>query len=63
MKPVVVADAGPLIALAKLQQLDLLLNLFSEVHLPNAVFVEVTRNQTRSDARSIRSFTADFRKG
>lgn len=57
MKPVVVADAGPLIALAKLQQLDLLLKLFSKIHIPDAVFVEATQNQTRSDARSIRSFT------
>ncbi len=45
----VVADAGPLIALADLAQLDLLRGLFSEVLLPPAVDREafVTRRRTR----------------
>ena len=45
MKPVIVADAGPLIALAKLQQLELLLKLFSAIYLPNAVLLEATRDR------------------
>ena len=62
MKPVVVADAGPLIALAKLQQLELLLKLFYAVYLPNAVLLEITRDSTRKDAQSIQIFTVKHLK-
>ncbi len=38
---VVVSNAGPLIALARIGQLQLLPSLFGNVHLPTAVHVEV----------------------
>ena len=36
----VVADAGPLIHLARINKLDLLHALFKEIHIPNAVKIE-----------------------
>jgi len=38
---VVLCDAGPLIALAKLNRLDLLAELYEEVQTPRAVYGEV----------------------
>ncbi len=40
----VVSNAGPLIALARIERLDLLEELFGEVIVPQAVYGEVTRN-------------------
>lgn len=40
-KPIVVADATPLIALAKLGQLAWLPDLFGEVLVPGAVYSEI----------------------
>lgn len=40
----VVSNAGPLIALARIEHLDLLEELFGEVIVPQAVYGEVTRN-------------------
>lgn len=56
MKPVVVSDAGPLIALAKLNLLGLLPQIFSTVYIPKTVFKEATKNQQREDAQRIASF-------
>lgn len=56
MKPIIVADTSPLIALAKLQQLQLLPAVFSSIHLPQQVLDEATCNLQRADARLIRSF-------
>jgi len=53
---IIVADASPLIALAKLNQMDLVLQLFSAIHLPKTVYLEVTQNQFRSDAQVLKSF-------
>lgn len=39
--PLVVCDAGPLMALGKLNRLDLLAAVFEEVHILYAVFDEV----------------------
>ena len=38
---IVVSNATPLVALNAIGSLDLLANLFIEVHLPNAVYEEV----------------------
>ena len=50
----VVADAGPLIALAKLNRLGLLADLFREILVPEAVAAECTVDSSRVDARRIR---------
>ena len=56
MKPIVVSDAGPLIALAKLDLLSLLPQIFSIIYIPETVFEEATKNQQREDARIIANF-------
>ena len=56
MMPVVVADTGPLIALAKLQLLSLLTSVFSYVYVPEQVAFEATRQCERDDAQAILSF-------
>lgn len=42
LKPVIIADSGPLISLAIINQLDLLKQLFKRVIIPPAVWDEVT---------------------
>lgn len=58
MRPVIVADTSPLIALAKLRQLHLLNGEFSGMHVPLVVLNEAIRDLQRSDARLIRDFAA-----
>lgn len=56
MKPIIVSDAGPLIALAKLECLGLLPHLFSRIYIPQTVFKEATKQQQRLDAQAISHF-------
>jgi len=56
MRPVVVSDAGPLIALAGCGQLELLVAVFGAVHIPQAVFDETTIDQSRRGAADIAAF-------
>ena len=56
MKAIIVADAGPLIALAKIEQLTLLPALFSEVHVPAYVLHEATGNLLMPRAAALRTF-------
>ena len=56
---VIVADAGPLIALAKLQKLGLLSDLFSEVFVPETVCAEVTVNPIHSEQAQLNAFLSD----
>jgi predicted nucleic acid-binding protein len=58
MPPVVVADAGPLIALARCQCLRLLPDVFAAIHLPRAVLEETTADLGRPGARDIAAFAA-----
>lgn len=55
-RPIIVADAGPLIALAKLEQLELLQQIFSAIHVPETVYLEVTHQQARDDAQLLTAF-------
>lgn len=56
MNKIIVSDASPLIALAKLDQLELLFVSFSEVHIPQAVVHEATRDRYRKDSEIIHDF-------
>ena len=48
--PIVLCNSGPLIALGKLNRLDLLAGLFGEVQIPGAVYEEaVTQGLTRGE--------------
>lgn len=56
---IVVTDAGPLIALGKLNRLDLLAGLYGEVQVPRAVYEEVVREglaRGTPDARAVQLF-------
>lgn len=57
MRPVVVSDAGPLIALAGCGQLELLVAVFGVVHIPQAVLDETTADQSRRGAADISAFS------
>lgn len=50
VRKVVVSDAGPLIALGRLDQLPLLPALFSRVHVPHAVLAECQARPLNADA-------------
>jgi len=55
---VIIADSGPLIALARIGQLDLLSQLSSKVIIPPEIWNEVTiRGSTLPGAREVRSIS------
>lgn len=49
----VVSNAGPLIALSRIERLDLIETLFGEVIVPRAVYGEVTRNPDLPGTRAL----------
>ena len=55
-RPIVVCDAGPLIALAGCRQLELLPQLFKAIHVPRSVLVESAADRSRSGATAIGNF-------
>ena len=55
-RPVVVSDAGPLIALACCGKLALLADVFDAIHIPQAVWDETTADRTRPGAFDIADF-------
>jgi uncharacterized protein len=59
-KSVIVADAGPLIALAKCEQLPLLSTLFGTVHVPHTVLMEATGGKPKPESESIRAFVMGY---
>ena len=60
MKPIIVADTGPLIALAKLHHLDLLPAIFDAVYVPQTVYDEATQDNYRNDADTIDKFIQSY---
>ncbi len=56
MKPVIVSDTSPLIALAKLDHLDLLFASFIAVYIPESVYREATQDRYRQDSQKIHDF-------
>ena len=61
-RPNVVADSGPLIALAGCEQLGLLPAVFAALHIPQAVLEETTIDLSRRGAREIASFARNHAK-
>ena len=64
MKPrpdvkIIIADTGPLIALARLHQLQLLAALFSKIYIPQVVLAEATVNTQYAEAEPILSFSTE----
>ena len=55
-RPVVVSDSGPLIALARCGQLELLLAVFEAIHVPQVVLDETTADRSRPGAIDIAAF-------
>lgn len=55
-RPVVVSDAGPLIALAGCGHLDLLVAVFDALHVPQVVLAETTADRSRPGAVDIAVF-------
>lgn len=58
MKSLIVADAGPLIALAKIEQLALLTVLFESVRIPAYVLHEAAGDVAMAGATAVRAFAA-----
>jgi len=56
MMKIIVSDTSPLIALAKLDHLDLLFVSFLEVHIPESVYHEATHDRYRQDSQKIHDF-------
>lgn len=55
-KKIIVADASPLIALAKLDHLPLLQRVFSALHVPEIVYTEVINDLSREDSKALKTF-------
>lgn len=55
-RPVVVADSGPLIALAGCGHLELLVAVFDVIHVPQVVLDEATADRSRPGAADIAAF-------
>ncbi|MDA8253039.1 MAG: DUF3368 domain-containing protein [Rhodospirillales bacterium] len=55
-RPVIVSDAGPLIALAGCGHLELLVAVFDAVHVPQVVLAETTADRSRPGAADIAAF-------
>ena len=55
----VIADAGPIFSLAIINKLDVLSELFEDVRIPQAVWVEITTDKTRPFYQKIHSFFKD----
>lgn len=49
----IVSNAGPLIALSRIERLDILFGLYGTITVPAAVFAELTRNLTMPGATEI----------
>lgn len=58
---IVLSNAGPLIALSKLNRLTLLSELYGTVHVPRTVQEEVVTAQGRPDALTARLFLQHYR--
>jgi uncharacterized protein len=60
MKRIIVADAGPLIALAKIEQIQLLDLIFERVHVPAIVLQETAGDLRKAGAQAVEDFVSRF---
>jgi uncharacterized protein len=60
VRRIIVADAGPLIALAKIEQIQLLDLIFERVHVPAIVLQECSGDLRRAGARTVDEFVSRF---
>ncbi|MPM76907.1 hypothetical protein SDC9_123906 [bioreactor metagenome] len=58
-KGVVIADAGPIISLALVNKLEILSELFDEVKIPDAVWLEVTHDENKPFVEKIKEYFRD----
>lgn len=58
-KGLVILDSGPIFSLAIVNQLEILNKLFDETYIPNAVYEEITKDQTTEHYQRI----ADYFQG
>ena len=58
-RELVVSDASPIFSLAAIGQLELLTHLFEEVYIANAVWEEITQDETTAYYQSIVDFFGD----
>jgi len=55
----VIADSGPIFSLALLDKLNILSDLFDDVKIPQAVWKEITNDNTKADYQKIFDFFKD----
>jgi predicted nucleic acid-binding protein len=53
LSDIIVADAGPLIALGRINQIESLTALFGRIIIPQAVYREITYNANKADVKVI----------
>jgi predicted nucleic acid-binding protein len=59
IRAIIVADTGPLIALAKINHLSILSQLYQQIKIPETVFAEATINSNWRDSQQIDSFVQE----
>lgn len=55
----VIADSGPIFSLALIDRLDILVELFDYIKIPQAVWEEITYDSTKSDFKKLYEFFKD----
>ncbi|MBN1769561.1 MAG: hypothetical protein JXR50_02815 [Prolixibacteraceae bacterium] len=53
---IVIADAGPIISLAIVDKLDILSKIFDEVKIANAVWKEITIDESKPFVERVRAY-------
>jgi len=55
----VIADSGPIFSLALIDKLEILIALFDDIKIPQAVWDEITYDKTKSDYQKLYNFFKD----
>ena len=59
MNSIVVADAGPLIALAKIEYLNIIHNMYGDILIPTAVFKELAIETNKPGVAILKTAISD----